>query len=278
DRRLEYLKVFHGERLLIKPPGTFRRQPAAPTTRPAVAFIPSKPIEGIMLAAADKSAVRDAAPRPAAQNGAAARRPRPQVIPATRPKEEHPSPVYRAIFEDNVVVTQLDQRLATADEMHVDFISESDELMSGPTTQPTTRSSTTRPTRGDRAARPQRTSTTRPALASANEPTTKPTTRQFAAANSSSTTKPSTTRPTTNPADEPLEIRWTGPLTIKPVLGDRPDRIAPGEAIVKLIARDGRFVEINREANAVKSTIHAGTLTHWTLDDGALVEEGAGVP
>src|SRR5256886_2744596 len=181
DRRLEYLKVFHGERLLIKHPGTFRRQPAAPTTRPAVVFIPSKPIEGIMLAAADKSAVRDAAPRPAAQNGAAARRPRPQVIPATRPKEEHPSPVYRAIFEDNVVVTQLDQRLATADEMRVDFVSESDELMSGPSTQPTTRSSTTRPTRGDRAAKPQRTSTTRPALASANKPTTKPTTRQFAA-------------------------------------------------------------------------------------------------
>jgi len=55
DRRLEYLKVFHGERLLIKHPGNLRGGPTAPATRPAVAIIPSKPIEGIMLAAADKS-------------------------------------------------------------------------------------------------------------------------------------------------------------------------------------------------------------------------------
>src|SRR5207245_1730500 len=160
--------------------------------QPTVAFIPAKPIEGIALAAADKSAVRDAAPKPAVQRDAGPRRPRPQVVPTTRPKEEHPSPVYRAIFKDNVVITQLDQRLATA--------------------------------------------------------------------------------------DQPLEITWTGRLTLTPVLGDRPDRIAPGEAVVKLIAREGRFVEVNREANAVKSTIHAGTLTHWTLDDGALIEEGPGAP
>ncbi|HEV8291691.1 MAG TPA: hypothetical protein VGP94_07190, partial [Tepidisphaeraceae bacterium] len=239
DRRLEYLKVFHGQRLLIKHPGNFQPQRGAPTTRPTVAFFPAKPIDGIALAAADKSAVRDAAPKAAPRDNTA-RRPRPQVVPTTGPKEEHPSPVYRAIFKENVVITQLDQRLATADEMHVDFVSESDDLMSaGPATQPTTRASTTRPARADRA-RPQRTSTTRPALASTNKPTTQPTTRQLAAATA-------TTKPTTNPADQPLEIRWTGPLTIKPVLGDRPDRIAPGEAIVKLIAREGRFVEVNRE-------------------------------
>src|SRR5438552_8735294 len=158
DHRLEYLKVFHGQRLLIKHPGNLRQQPAGPATRPTVAFIPAEPIEGIALAAADKTAVRDATPRPAPRDNTA-RRPRPQVVPTTKPKEEHPSPVYRAIFKDNVVITQLDQRLATADEMHVDFISESDDMMSrAPTTQPTTRASTTRPARADRA-RQQRAST-----------------------------------------------------------------------------------------------------------------------
>jgi hypothetical protein len=288
DRRLEKLQVFHGQRLLVKHPGNLRQDRAAPATRPAaVALIPTKPIDGILLAAADKSAVRDAAPAPKpAPRDNANRRPRsPVVVPATRPKEEHPSPVYRAIFKDSVVITQLDQRLATADEMHVDFVSESNDMMgAGASTQPTTRPGTTRPAR----ARPQRASaTTRPATvarADSSVPDTTiraaatlPTTRQFAMAKNASTTKPST-KPTTNPADEPLEIRWTGPLTINPVLGDRPDRIAPGESIVRLIAREGRFVEVNREANGVKNTIHAGTLTHWTLDNGALLEEGAGIP
>src|SRR5258706_8360839 len=70
DRRLEYLKVFHAERLLIKHPGTFRQQRPGPATRPSVAFIPVQPIAGIALAAAAKAAVRDAAPRPVPREGA----------------------------------------------------------------------------------------------------------------------------------------------------------------------------------------------------------------
>jgi lipopolysaccharide export system protein LptA len=269
DRRLEYLKVFHGQRLLIKHPGNFRQQ-RTPATRAAAAFIPIPPIAGIALAAADPSAVREAAPKPAPRD-AAPRRPRPQVVPATRPKEEHPAPVYRAVFKDSIVITQLDQRLATADEMHVDFVSESDDLVPGAsTTQPSSRSSTTRPARAGRT----RAGLAVPDTSGGAGPTrTKPTTRQLASA----ATHPAT-KPTTNPADQPLEIVWTGPLTITPILGDRPDRIAPGEAIVKLIAREGRFVELNREANAIKSNIKAGTITHWTLDQGARMEAGPGVP
>lgn len=269
DRRLEYLKVFHGQRLLIKHPGNLRQQkppPPSPTTRPITAFVPSLPIPGIQLAAADKSAVREAGPR-------ARPRPAPATPPTSRPKDENPSPVYRAVFKENVVVTQLDQKLATADEMHVDFISESNDLMAGgPTTKPSTQP-TTQSTRADRTRARARA----PRAAAATRPTQLATTRPTTRALASATTHP-TTKPTTNPSDQPLEITWTGPLVITPVLGDRPDRIAAGEAIVKLIAREGRFVELNREANSIKSNIKAGAITHWTLDQGAHIQEGAGVP
>jgi lipopolysaccharide export system protein LptA len=279
DRRLDYLKVFHGQRLLIKHPGNFRQQKPPPTPLPAPAtrpiamiFTPTLPIPGIQLAAADKSAVREAVPR----------RGRPVPQPATRPKEETFSPVYRAVFKDNVVVTQVDQRLAAADELDVDFISESNDLMAGgPTTQPTTQASTQPTTRPTRAARtrvgpavPDKSNDARPAKASG---TAGPTTRAVAMATTRPTSN-STTKPTTNPSDLPMEITWSGPLVITPVLGDRPDRIAPGEAIVKLRAHDGKFVELNREANGIKSNIKAGTITHWTIDQGAHIEEGMGVP
>ncbi|MGA2496860.1 MAG: hypothetical protein ABSH20_03920, partial [Tepidisphaeraceae bacterium] len=79
-------------------------------------------------------------------------------------------------------------------------------------------------------------------------------------------------------SEEPIEVRWTGPLVVVPLVGDRPLRLAPGEAIVRLSGSEIRPVEVLRKSAEVTTTLRCAKLTHWTIDQGAQLEESAGVP
>ena len=273
DRRLDYLRIAHGRRLLIKDPGEFMGQGGAderesPSTRPAQTLGgadarpawgeargligPSRVLSGMVLAVADGPAVLAAA-RPGG------RRPG-RPVPVTRPVVEQapvPEPVYRATFSNDVEVLQGGQRLAVARDMIVDFLNEGSNelgmLGTGPAqalaTRPATRATAGGPIR-PRAAQ----AASRPA-------------RRVAA-----------TGPTTAPAPEAIEVRWNGPLTVVPLPGDRPERMAPGQSIVKLVGSTERPVQVTRAAGEVSSQIKAGTLTYWSIDNGVLLESGGGIP
>lgn len=259
DRRLEYLRITHGERLLIKHPTKFMKgktlgtkeenervpqavseangTPAEPV--PSVStLLPTRALADVGLAAADEAAAGEAAKR-------SSLRKRTSDDPLDEPPAAREEPVYRATFKENVNVTQGGKQLAAAQDLVVDFLNESGESLGG-------------------VVGGERGPTTRPRRA-----TTRPTTRAASSA---------TTRPTTGPAAQPIEIRWTGPLTITPLPGDRPERIAPGESIVRLVGSPKRPVEVTRQTETGTGMLKAGMLTHWTIDQGVLLEEGGGTP
>jgi lipopolysaccharide export system protein LptA len=258
DRRLVYLKIAHGKRLLIKHPGNLNNKPAAKPTGVANVFDAAPLVTPLLLTPdhwllSSSLLVADTSPP-------TPRRPRPAQLPASRPKvpKEDEEPVYRAVFKDAVVVTQGGEQLATADQMDVDFINADGDMggIGGSTTAPS-------------ATRPAKRATAEP-RARAEQPV-RPATRPAAK-------RAATSHPTTAPDEQPIEIHWTGPLTVTPVGGDKTDRIAPGESIVKLFSKEGRPVVVTRESNQVKNIIKCATLTHWTIDQGALLESGPGIP
>jgi len=290
SRRLENLTISRGERLLIKNPRKFLE--ARSTTRPGVSrghdpigdaiaalrwtaremkapaaragatmaweqaddgplvWRKGQPLAGVELAAADKSAVRYAG-KPAAVRRAVA--PRSTTRPVARPAPE--DQVYRAIFNDAVEIYQAEQRIATADRMELIFINE-----------PGKEEATTRPA-GAPTGRPE---------AQPARPPTRP--AEGAVSVGPATTQPAPAKrlPTTNPLDQPVLIRWKGPMNIRPVEGDRPEGLTSGEAIVKLIAERGKQVHVVREANGVRNNLRCASLTFWSIDHRALLESTPG--
>lgn len=240
EQRLEYLQVAKGRRLLIKNPDQFmgtKTEEAAPAVGRA-----TLPLPGIVLAAADNTAVGEAV-------RSESRRPR-RGMAATQPgqRSQTDETVYRATFKQEVLILQGGQKLATAEELQVDFLYEPGESEEPAATQP-----------GQPATRPAR------RVRTAGEPTSRPARRRAAA-----------TMPATSPVGQELEVRWSGPLTIVPILGDRPQRIEAGESIVKLIGSASRPVEVTRTSEGVTSHLRCAALTHWTIDSGVLLEEGHG--
>jgi len=227
DRRLDFLQIAHGRRLLIKNPSRVMKLRPEAAMRPSAALpSPSAPLEGWAFAAADSRAV-----------GAAIRANR--ARPATRPARDLPEerPIYRALFRKNVEAFQDSARLAFAQELQIDFLDDGDGDLGDITGSGAP----------DAARAPRRTTSpaTRPAVARG------PSTRKAA--------------PASQPNEQPIEIRWSGPLTITPINIDR-SRIAPGESIVRLIGTADSPVEVTHTTETGSSTIQCGSLTHWTID------------
>lgn len=264
ERRLDLLRVEHGKRLLVKNARGFR--PARETERAGPATAPVAaggqlgslrgPVPDLLLAAADRASALGALP-PTTRTT----RKRPAAAPASRPATVEP--VYRAIFKDAVEVFQGGQKLATADEMHIDYLGEEGEWDTGLAPAASTQPGAAPPAPVAAVKEPAK-----PRMPSGPRPTTRPA-RPLAR-------KAPPTRPATE-GEEPIEILWKGPLTIVPMPGDRPERIAPGESIVKLIARNGQAVEVTRRTEQGMHRLRCGSLTHWTIDQGVLLEEGPGV-
>lgn len=179
DRRLEYLQVAHGQKLIIKNPSKLNDS-LAPTTQAAL----NTPLPFMLAETSD-----DGLPpliRPPASTKKAADR-----VVATRPAGPA---IYRAIFQDNVRVNQSDQDIATGDELQVDFLFD-DASPSG----------NTRKSRNNKAVT-QETTPTNQATAKSDAPRA----TTMASAHSPASA------PTTRTAQPPITIYWTGPLMLAP--------------------------------------------------------------
>ena len=109
---------------------------------------------------------------------------------------------------------------------------------------------------------------TKPAgAARVNPPATRPSRRSA-----------SSTRPTSNPTQGPVEIFWNGPLTVVPLPGDRPERIASGQSIIRLAGTPARPVDVTHSSEQGSSRIKCAHLTFWTIDNGALLESAPSIP
>ncbi len=205
--RIDYLRLEKGRRLLVRNPREYFKTAAKPSRAAA------RPVAGVMLASADPTHAARAATR-----SATTRRARP------------PQPVYRATFTEAVRVFQAGQKLATADQMQIDFLPEDQDMKAV--------------VEGGAATRPSKART-----------------------------------PASAPTEPPIEILWSGPLTVIPQPDPRPARIAPGESILRLVGRAGRIVEVVRALKAQKegeppvmATLRCAALTHWTIDGDALLD------
>jgi len=266
-RRLEYLKVFHGQRLLIKRPGV-NLGGTPPATRPAAAAASSRLTASVRLpeylpaplgeplAALDPALAAAAVEKPAPR-GRPARPVAPVPSPATR--RTSASPVYRATFQQTVQVFQGGQMIASADQMQIDYLEGPADATSSATQPAAAPHAASRPARS--AGMMRGPSATRPARAALSPPRSpRP------------ETQPDASPPPDQP-EQPIEVRWTGPLTIVAVPGDPPDGLVEGHAIVRLESTGPRPVEvINRSADGV-GTLRCGRLTFWTADHSAYLEQ-----
>lgn len=221
DGRLELLEIAHGEVMKIKHPGNFtplggpaktRRRSAAP-----VALLPGQPLPE-MLAAKGKDADQEII------------RHHPQL--ATRPsrartdRAAHGSNVpvvYLATFYDKVLITQpapsgaSDQLEITGDRMDVNFLMK----------QSTERA------------------TTQPAA-----PTSLPATPLAATQPDTQPAAP-TTQATTQPAEQPVFVRWSGILRVTPAKTTPPVPLSPGDSAITLV---GAPVTVHRVDPAQQNT------------------------
>lgn len=192
SNRLRSLTVFHGEQLVLKKGIDALR--SRPTTKPVAAL----PQGMVRLAATDN--------RIAVKNAAAA---------TTRPGD-----IYRATFAEDVVVTQEEQTLATAQQLHVDFLS------SGSDDRP--QEATESPARAAKSAR------TSPAPAAAPPPAPTDIERH-----ASSPLK----------KDVPVVIRWSGPLTVT-LAPDEPIKpLSSDDAVIHFAGSEGKPVHLRVAAD-----------------------------
>lgn len=254
DGRLELLEVAHGEQLIVKDssmmsatlggtPGT-----RATKTPPPVSAAPAGPLPVQLAEAGQTAAVSAAAVQPAVAPAA-------QINPPSKPavKSRPPSPPvpYVAYFHDNVRITQGADVQVAGDQMAVDFTMKKEQ--SAPTTQPSSAagaagvSAPTAPHNSPQSAKAQ----TETAAESAT------------VADAGKSPK----SPATQPATEPVIIRWTGLLRMVPAKADRP-KLLPGDSIVDLT---GRPVKIRRTVSGQPEgdDIRAARVIYHTTDGSA---------
>jgi hypothetical protein len=254
-RRLDFLQISSGQRLLVKHPKKIMK--GAETSQQPVA-------------------AKAAAPGPVAQPAAVApmplpaqAKPTPVATPATpvaanAAEAKAEEPVYRATFDQSVQIFQGGQRIATAQTLQVDFLGRGGDDLSSLGLG----STTTRPANGRAETKPIADVVPKPEGV-AEAASTASAAAGHAMAKASAATQPE---------EQPLEIRWTGPLTVLPVPGDRPDRIASGESIIRMASTPIRPVLIVRETPEGKHVLRCGSLTYWTIDGGVQLENAENVP
>ncbi len=203
DRRLELLRIEHGERLVIRDPDRLMID-ARPGRRDRgnsrQASLP------LMLASLDASAAAEA-------------------ISAPAPRSQRPS--YRATFDRDVRIHQGDQQLVDADQMFIDFVF-SGEKPDAPTSQP--------------ATQPRDAATAVPAnarLAADETPSTQAAepVAEADAANDATGEAPAEAEPA---VPQPIIVYWNGPFVVTPAPADAP-RPAEGAAIVHLVGQPLRL-------------------------------------
>lgn len=236
DRRLEYLEVAHGKRLVIKNPKAFGGQfsSAGP-----LLMDNGRPIE---LTDADP----ETAPRMTAEERERRRQRRELLarraaasqaaLAATRPARELFA--YTTTFFDNVKIKEADAQVGSADQMTAVFTFDADKHAA---TQPTTRTASTQ---ADGSLIGHTEPTTRPAR---RAHATQPTTHAVVQPSSQPARRVAASLPTTGPAG-PVEITWTGKLTVVPTRFAESGLNSTADRIVKFI---GKPVTLQRQGSTV---------------------------
>ncbi len=253
DEQLELLEIAHGERLVLKNPSAMSG--SLPGARSGSEDAHSAMMHGLtvplsqMLAAADKRAAGDAINLdPKARRARSDRKP---SRGATTTSKSEP-PLYHATFFENVRIEQSGKVLATAEQLHV-------HMLQGD------RKPQTRPTSAATASTTEQ-SEMKPASSSYEEPS-----RVQGAMNSTGPAaapvqrpRNVSTSPSSQPAQAPIVVTWTGKLRITPdpTVPVRP--IAPGSAAIRLM---GAPVVLNAEGNQAQ----CGEAIYFTDDDSAIL-------
>jgi hypothetical protein len=247
QKRLENLEIYHGKRLEIINPGKLSLPGMAPaelpapskrTTQTPVLSYPQEP--DISPANPARQSTSDPAPENAFFNNSLASADPADValLPAPPAKQPNPALPYRAIFNDQVRITEGDRTEALADLMTVDFL------------QGHSRSATTG------ASAPP---------AAAGSPPPAPAAQAPASASPASPPAPA---PTTKPANGPVTIYWTGPLVVTPLKGEPMLPLSAGQSVVRLL---GEPVVLTPEGSKVTA---ASAL--YRSPDGAVQLEHSG--
>jgi hypothetical protein len=218
DRRLETLEIAHGESLTLK----------------SNQFLGGGGNSSSAASAAPRSAPPSTAPRGRTRTAQVA------AAPETKPDESR-RPIYHAMFEGPVRVTQNDAQIALAKTMFVDFKpDEQDEAETAP--------------------------------ANALPPTTRPTTREARqAGRQRATTRPSTSEDA--PAEEPIVVHWPGKLTIVPLDDAKAPKLNPGEMQVEMVSTDEAVV-LNHQGREIR----CGSFVYNGSDDSLTVRTSPVVP
>ncbi len=239
DGRLELLEIAHGERLVIKHPGTGAIGPAAPAHDPSkstgapVAREPARvPPGGSAVISVLQTSAPTTAPASEEKKG----------------KEGAGATIYAATFYDNVKVRQGEPVEMTADSMRVTFrLKQADiDAAHGPATAPAAHLPPT-----------SQPATTRPPLA---------------------TTASATTHPSTQPAEVPVVVNWTGKLRIVPT-NTPPCPIATGEMAVELFGTHAPvFARRAGTAHQEGMEVRSASLLYQTSDGSAALHGSEAFP
>jgi hypothetical protein len=262
DRRLQQLDIAHGEQLVVKHPQAIRTL-GVPASQPSAHLMEASPLRA-MLASADPASAGEAIPpRPAAP-----KKKKPATAPAVAPVKivrDKSAPIFRATFLDNVKIVQADATLATANQMHVDFVMESARSTTEPSTKPATAPAA--------KAAPEKNSAEPKSLATVQRtakksPTTAPADKKAPKPRAQPTTAPS---PTTQPEEQPVTIYWTGKLQVIPLDVETQDPPTRDNAIVTL---EGEPVVLTRGGGQVDCSL----MRYRTEDSSILLESSKLTP
>ncbi|HEX8339322.1 MAG TPA: LptA/OstA family protein, partial [Tepidisphaeraceae bacterium] len=239
DQRLEYLEITHGRRLVVKDIDAFGGLPSARGASPDDGLIELADADPAAVAA--KTAAEESRRR-AERRAAATRRSAAAQWRASAPV------AYHAVFSDNVHVREGRNEIGTADRLTATFSFDKPE----PATRPADAPATSAPAGG----------------AAASSPATKPAARTLRAERS----------PATRPS-EPIELLWTGKLTIVPKplaeagLKSSADRLIGFEGSPARLTRDGsgivaRKIVASTEGNRFTATVAPGEQVRLTDPSG----------
>ena len=214
DDRLQLLEVMHGQRLEMKNPSKI----SLPGMGKAEA---AKPVAVSSSAGGSNLSLVSL------------------VKPVEAKKPDKPVIPYRAVFNDDVKITQLDHTMGTANTMSIDFLQGANKspAMTAPATAVPT-----------------------PAPSINPKPATSP-----------------TTSATTQPSKGPITITWVGKLTIKPLETEPLMPLLPGQSVVQLVGTPARLTPDGSELDAASATYRspdgAVRLEHSTTQPDVLMTQ-----
>ncbi|HTL29761.1 MAG TPA: hypothetical protein VL282_11085 [Tepidisphaeraceae bacterium] len=240
DKRLQMLEIAHGERLLVKDPSAVGKTfGGGPTSN-----------------ASTKSSQQEiaAAPAPDAPTKPAVgkkKKPGAQQAPVVA-KAPRVDPIYRASFNQDVKVLRDKETVATADVMHVDFLSSDKHKAATQPAAPPPSAPSTRTAKKKKPATAIAHADTPPATAPAPQIQPTPATMRVA------TTKPSPVFSLdSDESQQPMTILWTGKLRVAPIENLEDPPADSKDAVVRMLGAPVVLIDQG-------STVRGGMLSFHT--------------